>query len=63
MRSNPIIGPKAPLGQGGPGASRTGPSGQRSGGFSSGGGAPRSQPAANQSLNNDWFTAALNKKK
>jgi uncharacterized protein len=55
MRSNPVIGPKAPLGQGGPG-------GQRQGGFG-GGGAPRSQPAANQSLNSDWFTAALNKKK
>lgn len=56
MRSNPVIGPKAPLGTGGP----------RPGG---GGGGPRNaapaprQPAPTQSLNSDWFTAALNKKK
>jgi uncharacterized protein len=62
MRSNPVIGPKAPLGQGGPGAPRPAAGGQRSGGFGPGG-AARSQPAANQSLNSDWFTAALNKKK
>jgi hypothetical protein len=60
MRSKPVIGPKAPLGQGGPRPGPGGP-GQNRGNF--GGGAPRSQPAANQSLNNDWFTAALNKKK
>jgi protein Tex len=56
MRSNPVIGPKAPL-QGGPGAPRPG-SGARS--------APptaRQAPAAPQSLNGDWFTAALNKKR
>jgi uncharacterized protein len=57
MRSNPVIGPK-PTGAGAP-SPRTGP-GQNRG--NSGGGAPR--PAAQpQSLNGDWFTAALNKKK
>lgn len=56
MRSKPVIGPKAPLGQGGPGAPRP-VSGARS--------APPTPrpPAAPQSLNGDWFTAALNKKK
>jgi uncharacterized protein len=55
MRSQPVLGPKAPL-QGGPGAPRTA-AGQRSATPA------QRQPAANQSLNNDWFTAALNKKK
>ena len=59
MRSKPVLGPKAPLGQGGPRSGPGGP-GQNRGNF---GGAPRSQPPANQSLNNDWFSAALNKKK
>ncbi len=62
MRSKPEIGPKtAPGGAGGP---RTSP-GQRPGGFSGprpGGGAP-SAPRPQQSLTNDWFSAALNKKK
>jgi uncharacterized protein len=56
LRSNPVIGPKAPLGQGGP---RTSP-GQ--GGNRSAPPAPR-PAAAPQSLNGDWFTQAMNKKK
>ncbi len=57
LRSNPVIGPKAPLGQGGPRTSPGGPGGNR-------GGAPAPRPAAApQSLNGDWFTQALNKKK
>ena len=59
MRSKPVIGPKAPLGQGGPRPGPGGP-GQNRGNF---GGVPRTQPATPQSLNSDWFTAALNKKK
>ena len=58
MRSKPVIGPKTPLGNGGgPGKPGTAP-GQRPG---NPGQPPR--PAAPQSLNGDWFTAALNKKK
>jgi uncharacterized protein len=53
MRSNPVLGPKT---QGGPGAPRTAP-GQRPAA------APAARQAAPQSLNGDWFTAALNKKK
>ncbi len=61
MRSKPVLGPKAPL-QGGPGVPRpvSGGPGQSRG---NSGGAPRAQAPAPQSLNNDWFTAALNKKK
>jgi len=61
MRSNPQIGPKsAPGGPGG--GPRTGP-GQRPG-FSGPrpGGAPAA-PKPPQSLNGDWFSAAMNKKK
>ena len=53
LRSNPVVGPKAPLGSGGP---RPGPGGNR-------GTPPPRPPAPPQSLNGDWFTAALNKKK
>ena len=56
LRSNPVIGPKT---QGGTGGPRTSPGqgGNRSA-------APAPRPAAPpQSLNGDWFTAALNKKK
>lgn len=59
LRSNPVIGPKAPLGNGGgTPPSRTGPSSPRGGGTP-----PPPRQAAPQSLNGDWFTAALNKKK
>jgi uncharacterized protein len=54
MRSNPVIGPKT--GGAGTPSSRSGPSSPRAAS------APRSS-AAPQSLNNDWFTAALNKKR
>ena len=54
LRSNPVLGPKAPL-QGGPGTPRP-VSGARST-------PPTPRPTAPQSLNGDWFTAALNKKK
>ncbi len=61
MRSKPEIGPKSAGGaSGGP---RTSP-GHRPGGFS--GPRPGSAPSAPkppQSVNNDWFSAALNKKK
>jgi uncharacterized protein len=60
MRSKPVLGPKAPLGGGAGAASpRSGPGASRGGGTPP---APRPPPAS-QSLNNDWFTAALNKKK
>jgi protein Tex len=57
MRSKPVLGPKAQGGTRPPGgldrnANRSAPGTSR----------PTS-PAAPQSLNNDWFTAALNKKK
>jgi uncharacterized protein len=56
MRSRPELGARPALGGGGTPSSRTGPSSPR------GGGTP--PPArAPQSLNDDWFTAALNKKK
>ncbi len=60
MRSNPQIGPKT---TGGPGGARTSP-GQRPGGPGAPrpGGAPGT-PRPQQSLTNDWFSAALNKKK
>jgi uncharacterized protein len=59
MRSNPQLGPRTPQSAGGrPG----GGNGPRPGGF--GGGRPPAQlPKSNQSLNSDWFSAALNKKK
>ncbi len=62
MRSRPEIGPKAAAGGAG-GGPRTSP-GQRPGG--SGGPRPAGGPSAprpQQSLTNDWFSAALNKKK
>lgn len=58
MRSNPQIGPKTAPGGGGhsrPGSPRPGGSGPRPS-------APQ-LPKSNQSLNSDWFSAALNKKK
>jgi protein Tex len=57
MRSNPTIGPKTAPGAAGP---RTGP-GQRPGGNGPRPAAPA--PRAPQTLNNDWFSAALNKKR
>jgi uncharacterized protein len=62
MKSRPEIGPKSPAGAGA-GGQRTSP-GQRPGGFS--GSRPGPAPTAprpQQSLTNDWFSAALNKKK
>jgi uncharacterized protein len=56
LRSNPVIGPKQ--NGGGTPSSRTGPSSPRGAGTP-----PPVRPAAPQSLNGDWFTAALNKKK
>ncbi len=60
MRSNPQLGPKTAPGAGGP---RTGP-GQRPGGPGAGPrpGAPAA-PRPPQTLTNDWFSAALNKRK
>ncbi len=57
LRSNPVIGPKT---QGGTGAPRTSPGGPGGGNRSA---APAPRPSAPQSLNGDWFTQALNKKK
>jgi uncharacterized protein len=59
MRSNPVIGPKAPLGQGGPRS----PGGPGQAGRGAPGPSRSSAPTAPQSLNGDWFTTALNKKK
>jgi len=57
LRSNPVLGPKTQGGTGGPRTSPGGPGSIRSA-------APARRPAAPpQSLNGDWFTAALNKKK
>jgi uncharacterized protein len=56
MRSKPEIGPKNSNGAGAP-SSRTGPAGPRVGGTP-----PPARPAP-KALNDDWFTAALNKKK
>jgi uncharacterized protein len=57
MRSRPEIGPKTPLGGVRPPAGLAG-------GNRSAAGTPRAvSPAASQSLNSDWFTAALNRKK
>lgn len=55
MRSKPEIGGKS---NAAPGA-RTSPGG----GSNFGGGRPAAAPRPQQSLNNDWFSAALNKKK
>ena len=55
MRSNPVLGPKTPN-SGAPGSQRAPGTGARSGGAAP---APRA-PAA---VNNDWFAAALNKKR
>ncbi|MBL9210473.1 MAG: RNA-binding transcriptional accessory protein [Opitutaceae bacterium] len=62
LRSNPQIGPRTPSAGGGAASSRTGP-GQRPG-FNGPrpGGAP-SAPKPPASLNGDWFSAAINKKK
>jgi len=59
MRSKPELGARMQNGAGTP-SSRTGPSAPRGGGTP-----PPARPAqrAPQSLNDDWFTAALNKKK
>lgn len=58
MRTNPQLGPRTPLGAGakpgGGGGRPGGPSGNR---------APAPLPKSTQSLNSDWFSAALNKKK
>ncbi len=59
MRSKPVIGPKAPLG-GGP---RTPGGADRNTGRNAPGASRSTAPAAPQSLNSDWFSAALNKKK
>lgn len=56
MRSKPEIGPRSASGAGTP-SSRSGPNSPR------GGGTPPPSRSAPQSLNGDWFTAALNKKK
>ncbi|MES2697114.1 MAG: Tex family protein [Verrucomicrobiota bacterium] len=60
MRSKPEIGPKNPGGN----APRTSPGAPRPGGsgLRPGGGAP-SAPRPPQTLTNDWFNAALNKKR
>ncbi len=63
MRSNPVIGAKT---AGGPAGGRTGPGSAAGGRTGPGGSRPGGAPAASrppQSVNNDWFTAALNKKK
>ncbi len=57
MRSKPELGARPALGGGGTPSSRTGLSSPR------GGGTPPPARSAPQSLNGDWFTAALNKKK
>jgi uncharacterized protein len=57
MKANPQIGAKVG-GATGPGQRNVGPTGGRAG-FNS---AP-AKPAAPQSLNNDWFSSALNKKR
>ena len=57
MRSNPTLGPKT-ANTGSPGGQRS-PGGPRPGG---GGGAPAA-PRAPAAVNNDWFAAALNKKR
>jgi len=56
MRSKPEIGSRQPLGSGG--RPVTGPGQLRSGGP-----AAKPAPRAPQTLNDDWFSAALNKKK
>ncbi len=58
MRSNPQLGPRAPLGAG----AKPGSGGGRPGG-PAGNRAPAPLPKSTQSLNSDWFSAALNKKK
>jgi uncharacterized protein len=58
MRSNPILGPKT-ANTGSPGGQR-GPGG---GGPRPGGGGAPSAPRAPAAVNNDWFAAALNKKR
>jgi uncharacterized protein len=53
MRSNPQLGPKTPPGAAG---ARTSPGGPRPA-------AAPAAPRAPQAVNNDWFSAALNKKR
>jgi uncharacterized protein len=55
MRSNPVIGPKTPN-HGSPGGPRSPGSGPRPG-------AAPAAPRAAAPVNNDWFAAALNKKR
>jgi uncharacterized protein len=57
MRSNPTLGPKT--------ANSGSPGGQRSpgGGPRPGGNAAPAAPRAPAAVNNDWFAAALNKKR
>ncbi|MBP6506301.1 MAG: RNA-binding transcriptional accessory protein [Opitutaceae bacterium] len=57
MRSKPEIGPRSSGGAGGPGAPRTAPAGNHRNA------APAAAPRPPQAVNNDWFSAALNKKK
>jgi uncharacterized protein len=57
MRSNPTLGPKT-LNNGSPGGPRSPGSGPRPGGHT----APAA-PRAAAPVNNDWFAAALNKKR
>ena len=63
MRSNPQLGPKTAPGAGG---ARTSPGPRPGGGGNFAGGRPAGGPAAprpQQTLTNDWFNAALNKKR
>ncbi|MBI5381463.1 MAG: RNA-binding transcriptional accessory protein [Opitutae bacterium] len=57
MKSNPQLGPRAPLGGGG-----GGPGGSRSMGGGSGPRPAAPAPRAPQSLQGDWFSAAIKKK-
>lgn len=67
MKSNPQIGPRSAAPGGAP--SRTSPGAPRSGGSGSfgsrpfGGGGASSRPSSNQSLQGDWFSNAMNKKR
>jgi uncharacterized protein len=64
MRSKPEIGPRPAMGAGGAGAgARPGGPGQSRGPGSGGNFGARPAPQPPKALNDDWFTAALNKKK
>ncbi len=56
MRSNPQLGARQPAGSQAPG-------GRPAAGPRTGGGAPAPKPRAPQTINSDWFSAALNKKR